>query len=99
LDGSKNEIYIYLVVAGVGTTTFQLINKETGEIIWQDIISGNGFTQYTRRFLPSQVFFQRTRLEEIVVWILVGSTIVTMLLLNPVHRARREEQRSAQEGL
>lgn len=76
------QVSVYLMIAGAGTTTFQFTNKESGQVIWQDTLTGNSFTQYTRRWMSPDIFFTAMHIESTLVVALVIGAIITMLALN-----------------
>ncbi|MEM3608191.1 MAG: hypothetical protein QW238_04930 [Candidatus Bathyarchaeia archaeon] len=82
VDESKDQIYIFLMVAGQGTTTFELINKETGAVVWRDIITGIGGTQHIQRFIPAKLFVRSTKVESITVLSLALITVFIAFIFN-----------------
>ncbi len=101
VDKSQKNAYVYLMLAGAGTTTFQLVNKQTNKVLWQDTVSGNSFTQYIRRFISSDTFFQRERLEGTVVILLGLGTFAMVALLNaaPKSPQQQSQRRDEWDGL
>jgi hypothetical protein len=83
------QVSIYVMIAGAGTTNFQFINKESGQVMWQDTQTGNSFTQYTRRWMSPDIFFATTQIELTLVFALVVGSIITMIALNPVILGRK----------
>ena len=77
-------VYVVLMLAGAGTTTFQFINKETGVLIWQDSETGRTFTQYALRYVQPRAFFTKESLNSILVIILIIGGIFTIKALNPI---------------
>ena len=88
LDMGLPSVYVYLMLAGAGTTTFQFINKETGVLIWQDSESGHTFTQYDIRSMSPKAFFTTQRIDTILVFALVIAGIISIVLLNPLPTSR-----------
>ncbi|MGC8849307.1 MAG: hypothetical protein ACP5QI_02415, partial [Candidatus Bathyarchaeia archaeon] len=82
VDESKDQVYIFLMVAGQGTTTFELINKEDGAVVWRDIIAGIGGTQHIQRFIPTKLFIRSAKVESITVLSLALITIFTAFIFN-----------------
>ena len=90
VDASLPQIYVWLMMGGNGTTTFEIVSQTTGGTIWQDVLVGNGQTQQVRRVLTPQPFFKTGRTEDsiVVAWLIFG--IMLMILLNfPVFEAAR----------
>jgi len=83
------QVSIYVMIAGAGTTTFQFINKESGQVIWQDTQTGNSFTQYTRRWMSPDVFFTTMHIELALVVALAAGAVITMLVLIPIVFGRK----------
>jgi len=78
VDRDMRQVYMVVMLAGAGTTTFQLINKETSVMIWQDTETGNSYTQYVRRLVPEEAFFAKQEIQTILVLVLAAATIVTI---------------------
>lgn len=101
VDVSLPQIYVWLMMGGNGTTTFEIVSQTTGGTIWQDVLVGNGQTQQVKRVLTPQPFFKTGRTEDsiVVAWLVFG--IMLMILLNfPVFEAARRRirrKRSSQE--
>ena len=81
VDRDMSQVYMVLMLAGAGTTSFQFIIKETGVVIWQDTETGNSYTQYVRRVVPEEAFFAKAGIQSILVVVLAAATIVTMGIL------------------
>jgi hypothetical protein len=79
-----SSVYVVIMLAGAGTTTFQFINKETGVLIWQDSESGRTFTQYVIRTMSPKVFFAKESINTILVFALIVGGIITIVALNPI---------------
>jgi hypothetical protein len=88
VDESRDQVYIYLMVAGQGTTTFELINKETGAVVWRDIVTGIGGTQHIQRFIPTRLFIRSVQVESITVLSLALITVFIAIIFN-IPRFRR----------
>jgi hypothetical protein len=78
VDRDMSQVYMVLMLAGAGSTTFQMINKETGVVLWQDTETGNSYTQYVNRFVPEGAFFAREQIQSILVIVLAAATLVTI---------------------
>jgi hypothetical protein len=91
IDMGLPNVYLYLMLAGAGTTTFQLINKETGVLIWQDSENGHTFTQYNIRSMSPRIFFTTERIDTILVIALIIGGIVSIIALNPLPLRRPTE--------
>jgi hypothetical protein len=91
INMGQPNVYVYLMLAGAGTTTFQFINKETGVLIWEDSENGHTFTQYDMRSMSPKVFFTTERIDSILVIALIIVGIISIIILNPLptHRPRR----------
>jgi hypothetical protein len=72
------QVYIFLMIAGKGTTTFQLTNKDTNIIIWKETISGDGRTMHVKRYIPSQNFLRSSTVGSITV---ISMAVVSTLIL------------------
>jgi hypothetical protein len=92
------QVSIFLMLAGAGTTTFQFINKETGLVIWQDMETGNSFTQYTRRYMSPDVFFAKQQIQTIYIALMAIGAVAVIVLLNPVAINRRNRKRVDDDG-
>jgi len=94
VDVSLQQVYVWLMMGGNGTTTFEIVSQTTGGTIWQDVLVGNGQTQQVKRVLTPQPFFKTGRTEDsvVVAWLVFG--IMLMILLNfPVFEAARRRIR------
>jgi hypothetical protein len=98
IDTSLPQIYVWLMVGGNGTTTFDIVSKTTGGTIWRDVVVGNGETQQVRRVMTPQPFFRAGRAESSVVVAWLSVVIITIIFLNfPIlelvaRRIRRRRQ-------
>jgi hypothetical protein len=74
VDAAAQQVYIYLMIAGKGVTTFQLVNLKTGLTIWRETVSGDGRTMHIKRYIPTQNFLRSPT---------VGSaTVVSMMVVS-----------------
>jgi hypothetical protein len=101
INTNMRQVSIFLMLAGAGTTTFQFINKQTGQVIWQDTDTGNSFTQYTRRYMSPDVFFAKQQIQNFYIALLVTGAVVTIVALNavPINRRNRHPFEDTGEGL
>ncbi|MGO9644801.1 MAG: hypothetical protein ACLPY5_08655 [Candidatus Bathyarchaeia archaeon] len=84
VDTSMMSVSIYLMLAGAGTTTFEFIEKQSGTIMWQDTETGNSFSQYVRRSIPSDAFFLKPQIRNLSVLLLFAFGIILIVLLNVI---------------
>jgi hypothetical protein len=94
IDISLPSVYVYLMLAGAGTTTFQFINKQTGVLIWQDSENGHTFTQYAMRSMFPKAFFTTERIDTLLVIALIVSGLISIVALNPLPIRRPTKTRS-----
>lgn len=73
---------IFLMVAGQGTTTFEFINKETGTVVWKEIITGIGGTQHIQKFIPAQNLLRSVKVDTSTVLSITLITICMIIILN-----------------
>ena len=99
VDVGQPSVYVVLMLAGAGTTTFQFINKQTGLLVWQDSENGRTFTQYVIRSMPPQVFFTKETLDEILVFALIVGGIISIVALNPVPIRKPTRHRTDDDGV
>jgi hypothetical protein len=97
VDMGLPNVYVVLMLAGAGTTTFQFINKQTGAVIWQDAETGRSFTEYVIRTMSPQAFFIKESLNSILVFVLIIGGIITIIALNPIP-LRRPVKRHLNDG-
>jgi hypothetical protein len=89
-----NRVYIWLMTGGNGTTTFEIISRDTGGIIWQDIVVGAGETLQVRRVMSPQPFLEAGRAESTIVVAWLSIVILAIIVLNfPVVEAFRKRMR------
>lgn len=99
VDVSLPQIYVWLMVGGNGTTTFEIASQATGGTIWRDLLVGNGETQQVKRIMTPQPFFQTGRTENVVVIAWLTFAVVLIVLLNfPVLEALRRMKRKVSSG-
>lgn len=89
VNTNMRQVYVFVMLAGAGTTTFQVLNKQSGIVIWQDTQTGNSFTQYVRRWIPSDAFFARQQIEAVLIVVLAVATVFIMIVLNTPSVLRR----------
>jgi hypothetical protein len=82
VDTSLPQIYLWLMMGGNGTTTYQIASQATGGTIWRDVLVGNGETQQVRRVLTPQPFFRTGRTENGVVVVYLAALVVIIIVLN-----------------
>ena len=101
IDMGMNSVYVYLMLAGAGTTTFEFINKETGTVLWQDSDTGRTFTEYVLRSMPPQTFFTTEKIDTLLVIALVIGGLISMVILNPfpIWRSARSGTKDDSVGL
>ncbi len=96
VDVSSPQIYVWLMVGGNGTTTFEIASQATGGTIWRDVLVGSGETQQVKRVMTPQPFFRTGRTENVVVIGWLTFAVVLVVLLNfPVLEALRRAKRKA----
>jgi hypothetical protein len=89
-----NRVYVWLMTGGNGTTTFEVISRDTGGMIWQDIVVGTGETLQARRVMSPQPFFEAGRAESTIVVAWLSIVILVIIVLNfPVVGAIRKRMR------
>jgi len=88
VDTSLPQIYLWLMMGGNGTTTYEIVSQANGGTIWRDVLVGNGETQQVRRVLTPQPFFRTGRTENVVVVSWLAIVLVLIVVLNfPVFEA------------
>jgi hypothetical protein len=98
VNTNMRQVYVFIMLAGAGTTTFQLLNKQSSVLIWQDTETGNSLTQYTRRWIPSEAFFARQQIEAVLVVFLVVGTIITIFVLNTLPLLRKAKTPAVEDS-
>jgi len=78
VDMSRSQIYLFLMIAGKGTTTFEMYVKSSNTLIWKDSFSGDGRTQHIKRYIPAQIFFQTSTVGSVTV---ISMTLITILII------------------
>jgi hypothetical protein len=99
VDRDMRQVYMVVMLAGAGTTTFQMIIKETGVMIWQDTETGNSYSQYVRRLVPEEAFFAKEEVQSILVLVLAAATIATMGILSALSFRGKARRVRDSEGL
>ncbi len=99
VNRDMSQVYMVLMLAGAGTTTFQMINKETGVMIWQDTETGNSYTQYVNRYVPEQAFFATQQIQSILVIVLAAATILTIGIFGALTYERKGPRARDSDGL
>jgi hypothetical protein len=84
VDTGMISCYVWLMLAGQGTTIFQLISFEHQNTVWQETWSGTGHTSHVRRYLMVELFFRRWEVSPTTVVVLTLLAILMMILLSPV---------------
>lgn len=94
VDVSLPQIYVWLMMGGNGTTTFQIVSQASGGTIWQDVLVSSGETQQVKRVLTPQGFFRTGRTENVVVIAWLGVVLLVIVILNfPIFEALRRIRR------
>jgi len=92
-------VYVVLMLAGAGTTTFQFINKATGVLIWQDAETGRSFTQYLVRTISPHAFFTKESINTILVLAVVAGAVIMIIALNPIPLRRPAKRDDNDRGV
>ena len=85
VDQASQQIYVYLMIAGKGTTTFQLLNKKTNIIIWKETISGDGKTMHIKHYIQTQNFLEYHTVGSITV---ISMAVVSIIILSGLNLPR-----------
>ena len=95
VDISLPQVYVWLMVGGNGTTTFEIASQASGGTIWRDVLVGNGETQQVKRIMTPQPFFQTGRTENVVVifWLMFAVVLVVLLNFPVIEVARRMKRK------
>ena len=95
VDVGLPQVYVWLMTGGNGTTTFQVVSKDTGGTIWRDIVVGGGETQQVKRMMSTQPFFRTGRTESAVVvaWLSIALIVIVILNFPIVGALKRRIQR------
>jgi len=100
INMDMRQVSLFLMLAGGGTTTFQFLDKKTGNVMWQDKESGSGLTQFLRRWMSPEVYFAKEQIDSSLVIVLVFATAILVVVLNPIRSGRRSAKRMEDsEGL
>jgi hypothetical protein len=81
-DVTLPQAYVWLMSGGNGTTTFQIRSQATGDVIWRDVVIGQGVTEQVRRVMTPQPFFHPGRTESLVVVVWLAVVILAIIVLN-----------------
>jgi hypothetical protein len=84
--------YVWLMLAGQGTTTFQLKNLKDGYVIWEETLSGTGHTRHVKRYIMIDSFFRRWEISPTSIVVLTLIVILVMVLLGPLIPSRRKSR-------
>jgi len=76
--------YVWLMLAGQGITTFQLTNLEHRYAVWEETLSGTGYTRHLKRYIMIDSFFRRWEISPTSIVVLTLLVILVMVLLGPV---------------
>ena len=82
VNETYDKIIIFLMVAGQGTTTFEFINKETGTVVWKEVITGIGGTQHIQKFIPTQILLRSVNVDSTTVLSITLITICMIIIFN-----------------
>lgn len=92
-------VYVWLMTGGNGTTTFEIVSRDTGGTIWRDIVVGAGQTEQVKRVMSTQPFFRTGRAETTIVVAWLSVVIVAMIVLNfPILEVLRKRLRRRRDG-
>jgi len=95
LDIELPRVYIWLMTGGNGTSTFEIVSRDTGGTIWRDIVVGTGETQQVKRVMSPQPFFRAGRTESTIVVAWLSIVIVVIIVLNfPIAELLRQRLRA-----
>lgn len=76
--------YFWLMLAGQGTTTFQLMSLESKSAIWEETLTGTGYTSHVKRYIMLDSFFRKWEISPISIAFLALIVILVMVLLGPL---------------
>lgn len=93
VDLSMISCYVWLMLAGQGTTVFQLISLEHQYMFWQETLSGTGHTRHVKRYIMLDTFFRMWEVSPTSVIVLTMMAILMMVLLSPMIPRRSTRQR------
>jgi len=81
-------VYIWLMTGGNGTTSFEIVGRDTGGTIWRDVVVASGETQQVKRVMSPQPFLRTGRTETDIVVASLSVAILAMIVLNfPIPKA------------
>lgn len=100
VDAGAQQVYIYLMIAGRGVTTFQLVSLKTGLTVWRETISGDGRTMHVKRYIPTQNFLRPPTVGSVTVLsMIVVSTLILLGLNLPRVRGRFKGKLAASQDV
>ncbi len=76
--------YVWLMLAGRGTTSFELMNLQNRYIFWRETLLGTGHTSHVRRFIMIESFFRSWDVSSLTIGTLVLCTILVMFAFSPL---------------
>lgn len=93
-------LYVWLMTGGNGTTAFNIVSRDTGGVIWRDIVVATGETLQVRRVMSPQPFFEAGRAESsiVVTWLSIVILVIVVLNFPVVEAVRKRMRRKADEG-
>ena len=78
--------YVWLMLAGRGTTSFELMNLQNRYVFWRETLLGTGHTSHVRRFIMIESFFRSWDVSSLTIGTLVLCTILVMFAFSPLRR-------------
>ena len=78
--------YVWLMLAGRGTTSFELMNLQNKYIFWRETLIGTGHTSHVRRLIMIESFFRSWDVSSLSIGTLVVCTLLVMLAFSPLRR-------------
>ena len=74
-------VHLWLMTGGNGTTTFEIVSRDTGETVWRDIVVASGETQQVKRVMSPQAFSRpgRTETSVVITWLLIVALVIAVL--------------------
>ncbi len=98
VNANLRQVFLFLILAGAGTTTFEFMVKSTGQMIWQDAETGSSFSDYRPRYLAPGIFFTQPQIDAAFIILLAIVTVLFIVGLNPVLLGRRSKGRAVDVG-
>ncbi len=86
VDASVSTGYVWLMLAGRGTTSFELMNLQNEYVFWRVTLIGTGHTSHVRRYIMIESFFRSWDVSALTIATLVACTILVMLAFSPLRR-------------